>query len=101
MYQLNISRFAHPWDPTKIQGLSWRLPPPLGPYYLATAYPFEAVDEPVRWTITILVVVCVCTVCLTIVVASLLTPWSAPDCTLQTRRSFTPGVPPSHKCSQS
>eukprot|EP00667_Euglena_gracilis_P011587 EG_transcript_11846 len=43
------------------------------PYYLASAYPFEAVDEPVRWTITMLVVVCVCTVCFTIVAASLLT----------------------------
>eukprot|EP00667_Euglena_gracilis_P010509 EG_transcript_10705 len=43
------------------------------PYYLATAYPFEAVDEPVRWTITMLVVVCVCTVCFTIVAASFVT----------------------------
>eukprot|EP00667_Euglena_gracilis_P007418 EG_transcript_7488 len=45
----------------------------LTPYYLATAYPFEAVDEPVRWTITMLVVVCVCTVCFTIVAASFVT----------------------------
>eukprot|EP00667_Euglena_gracilis_P006577 EG_transcript_6631 len=43
------------------------------PYYLASAYPFEAVDEPVRWTITMLVVVCVCTVCFTIVAASFVT----------------------------
>eukprot|EP00667_Euglena_gracilis_P010247 EG_transcript_10427 len=43
------------------------------PYYLATAYPYSAVDQPVRWTISLLVIVTVCIVCGTILVASVLT----------------------------
>eukprot|EP00667_Euglena_gracilis_P006153 EG_transcript_6205 len=43
------------------------------PYFLATAYPYSAVDEPVTWTISLLVTVCVCTMVGTIIVASLLT----------------------------
>eukprot|EP00667_Euglena_gracilis_P001575 EG_transcript_1575 len=45
----------------------------LTPYFLATAYPYGAVDEPVRWTISLLVIVCVCAVFGTIAVASFLT----------------------------
>eukprot|EP00667_Euglena_gracilis_P002385 EG_transcript_2388 len=43
------------------------------PYFLATAYPCDAVDQPVRWTVSLLVIVCMCSLCLTIVVASVLT----------------------------
>eukprot|EP00668_Euglena_longa_P004076 GGOE01004780.1.p1 GENE.GGOE01004780.1~~GGOE01004780.1.p1 ORF type:complete len:721 (+),score=171.63 GGOE01004780.1:29-2191(+) len=45
------------------------------PYYLATAYPYCAVNRPVRWTILLFGVTSMCSVCLTIVMASVLTGW--------------------------